>query len=584
MNQSSTSVRFTNIALVIACIGTLTAAPAVSAAAAPQPVPTKSVATANALLASWGAGHDSAGCSAAVALNDDTLWAGVSGQADLEQSVPITPTTLFNAGSVSKPVTALSVLLLERDGRLSLDDSIVKYLPDLPAIYKPVLIRQLLSHTSGVREWQDLLLFMGSFRRDDELRTDDVMRVLRAQDGLNFAPGTQVQYSNSNYILLGELVRVVSGLSLPQFADKRIFVPLHMNNSRLVDDHTALIPHIANGHQKDDPTGWEVVPRTWDLVGPSNLYTSAGDLLKLLAASTRPDWKELLTRMQTPATLADGRPAADDAAKFAGLGFWIRMNGGLTLAGHSGVTHGTRASAYRVRESGYSVAVLCNRNELDPDTIAMQLLDAFTGQGWTASLDTTPPASKPLDAQPAGIARFAGVYQQPQTHLPYRVSTAEGALFLGRPGVRRLQPLADGTNSVADGGDARISFEMAGDTARMKLLNGGAREVETYLRVSSDFSYTPTAAEVEALSGCYASSELGVVVQLRAGANGSLELIDAKGRTRVFEATLPHLWRKGFDTLDFERPASGSPVSFTRSTELAWGIRYQRCICNTTRR
>jgi CubicO group peptidase (beta-lactamase class C family) len=539
---------------------------------------TTRAARASALLPAAGS-TESAGCSAEVALNGKRVWAASKGKADLEHPVAIDTATRFNAGSVAKPVTALAVLLLERDGRLSLDDPIVKYLPELPAVYAPVRIRHLLSHTSGVRDWQDLLLFMGSFRRDDELRTADVMNALRSQNGLNFTPGTRVQYSNSNYALLGAVVGAVSGQTLPLFIHQRIFEPLHMSHSIVIDDHVALVPHVATGYQRTDQGGWELTPRTWDLAGPGNLYTTADDLLKLLAASTRPGWRELLGRMQTAVSLEGGRPASDDAGHRPGLGFWMRQTGDRTLAGHSGVTHGTRAAAYREMKSGTSVAVLCNRNDVDAETIAMQLLDLFTAGGWAATLDTSPPPARPVPVPP-DQTRFAGVYQQAETRLPYRFFAAAGGFFLGKAPGRKLEPLIDGTNAIAGGGDSRVSFDTVDGVGRMKLLNGGARDLELYAKISDDSTYTPAPAELAALAGCYASRELGVRVELRAGDGVSLELVDGRGRKKTFDAVLPHLWRGGFDILEFETGGGGTGTAFFRSTELAWRVRYERRACD----
>jgi hypothetical protein len=380
-------------------------------------------------------------------------------------------------------------------------------------------------------------------------------------------------------VLLGEVVRAVSGKPLPLFAQEHIFAPLHMSHSVVVDDHVALVPHVAMGYQRTDQGGWETTPRTWDLVGPSNLYTTADDLLKLLAASKLPGWRELLNRMQTAVSLEDGRPAADDAGHRPGLGFWMRTTDGRILAGHSGVTYGTRGAAFREIKSGTSVAVLCNRNDVDAETIAMQLLDVFTAGGWAATLDTSPPPSTPLLPAP-DQTRFAGVYQQADSRLPYRFFAAEGGLFMGKAPGRKLQPLADGTSSIAGGGDARISFDVAGGVPRMKLLNGGARELELYSKLSDDSTYTPAPAELAALAGCYASSELGVRIELRAGDGNTLQLVDGRGRKKTYDAVLPHLWRGGFDTLEFESGGSRASAGFHRSTELAWHVRYERRACD----
>ncbi|HEY0553809.1 MAG TPA: serine hydrolase domain-containing protein [Thermoanaerobaculia bacterium] len=551
-------------------------------APAAPPTPAERSARADALLKSWTAGAG-AGCSAAVDLAGQTVWSGVSGDADLEHAAHITSTTPFDVGSLAKPVTALAVLLLVQDGKLALDDSIADRLPDLPAAYRPVHIRHLLSHTSGVPDWQDLLQGLAGFRRDDEVREDDVLRALRGRRALNFAPGTQEQYSNSNYVLLGELVRRISGMPLAELARTRIFTPLEMRDSRIVDDHTALIPGVANGYQHSDEPGpggssWELVPRTNDLVGPQNLYTTAGDLLKLLRAQTRSPWRELFARLQEPATLAGGKPALDAAGRRAGHGVWIQTLAGQTLLGHSGYTHGTRAGAFRVQETGAAVALLCNRNDVDPDLQAMQLLDVFTDSRWASLWREKPAGAPPIEPAPAGITHFAGVYQLPGWGMTYRlIATAEG-LILNRPG-RKLVALTDGSYTVTDAPGTRIRLEASAGGPRMVLLSAGATLPEIYNRVSSEDHYSPSLGEIQQRAGCYESPELGSSVVLHPGDDKTLRLVDEKGRAIDFQPMLPDLWRGGTQILDFD-PSDGTAVrGFFRSTEIAWRVWYRRRPC-----
>jgi CubicO group peptidase (beta-lactamase class C family) len=551
-----------------------------SLATAASLTPEQRTARADGLLKSWTAGAG-AGCSAAVDLAGRTVWSGVSGDADLEHSAHIATNTPFDVGSVAKVVTALAVLLLERDGKLALDDSIVERLPDLPAVYRPVRIRHLLTHTSGVPDWQDLLQGLSGFRRDDEVREDDVLRALRARRVLNFAPGTQVQYSNSNYVLLGELVRKISGVPLPDFARTRIFEPLAMSESRIVVDHTTLIPGVANGYQHSDEAGWELVPRTNDLVGPQNLYTTAGDLLKLLRARTQPPWQAIFARLQAPATLSDGKPAIDAASRLAGHGVWLQTLAGQTLVGHSGYTYGTRAAVYRVEETGAAVALLCNRNDIDPETDAMELLDVFTDSGWRSLWQEKKAAAPAVDRAPAGLERFAGVYQLPGWGMTYRlIATAEGLLF-SKPG-RKLVPLADGSYAITDAPDTLLRLEATPDGARMLLWNSGSHSQdppEIYTRISKDDRYSPTLEEIETRAGCYESPELGTSVELRPGDDKAIRLADPKGRGIAFQALLPDLWRGSNQILQFDRGDGTAVRGFYRSTEIAWRIWYRRRPC-----
>lgn len=555
---------------------------AVRAAVAAVSTPEQRTARANELLKSWTAGAG-AGCSAAVDLAGATVWSGVSGDADLEHSAHIIPTTPFNVGSVAKVVTALAVLLLEHDGKLALDDSIVDRLPDLPAVYRPVHIRHLLTHTSGVSDLQDLLQGLSGFRRDDEVRQEDVLRALRARRSLNFAPGTRVQYSNSNYVLLAEMVQKISGLSLPDFVRTRIFAPLAMNDSRLAAEHTMLIPGVANGYQHSEEAGWEIVPRTEDLLGPGNLYTTAADLLKLMRSQSQAPWPSIFAHLQAPATLSNGKPALDAVSRLAAHGVWLQTLAGQTLVGHSGSTHGTRAALYRVEETGAAVALLCNRNDVDPETDAMELLDVFTGSKWTSLWDEMK-AAAPAEHAPADLQRFAGTYQLAGWGIGYRlIATADGLLF-NKPG-RKLVPLADGSFSITGAPDALLRLETAAEGARMLLWNPGSRlqdPPEIYTRISNDDHYSPTPEEIEARAGCYESPELGTSVELRPGDDKAIRLADPRGREIAFQALLPDVWRGGNQILQFDRGNGTAVRGFYRSTEIAWKVWYRRRPCVTT--
>src|SRR5262245_8473561 len=166
------------------------------------------------------------GCAVGAAIKGQTLVRSAYGMADLEKDTTNTPTTVFDAASVAKQFTATAVLLLERDGKLSLDDPVHKYLPELPDYGVPITIRQMLYHTSGLREWQVLATIAGIEHGTLESGYGQGLDIQRRQRSLNFAPGTRWSYSNSNYHLAGIIVSRVSGMSFADFTTSRIFQPL----------------------------------------------------------------------------------------------------------------------------------------------------------------------------------------------------------------------------------------------------------------------------------------------------------------------------------------------------------------------
>ncbi|UCC40224.1 MAG: beta-lactamase family protein, partial [Candidatus Aminicenantes bacterium] len=187
------------------------------------------------------------------------------GMANLEHNIPITPTSVFRIGSTSKQFTASCVAILALQGKISLDDDIRKHIPELPKYEKPITIRHLLHHTSGMRDY--LTLSAIAALPDDHFYTPkDSVELLSRQRGLNFPPGEEHLYSNSGYLLLGVIVQRVSGKSLNDFAQTHIFKPLGMENTHFHDDHTMVVENRADGYSPLKK-GFRIDMTTLDHVG-----------------------------------------------------------------------------------------------------------------------------------------------------------------------------------------------------------------------------------------------------------------------------------------------------------------------------
>jgi CubicO group peptidase (beta-lactamase class C family) len=201
------------------------------------------------LFAQWSS-TDSPGCSLGVSRNGVTVYERGYGMANLELKVPITPLTAFHVASVSKQFAAMSILLLAQHGQLSLDDEVRKYIPELPDYGTRLTIRHLLTHTSGLREGFTLL-GLAAPREDGVDPNDAVVNMLVRQGALNFTPGSDYQYNNGGYTMLGSIVKRVSGQSLRPFADANIFKPLGMAHTHFHDDPTMIVPNRASGYHRD---------------------------------------------------------------------------------------------------------------------------------------------------------------------------------------------------------------------------------------------------------------------------------------------------------------------------------------------
>lgn len=194
---------------------------------------------------------DSPGCALGVYKDGQIIYKQGYGMADLENDIPITPATVFHVASMSKQFTAASIVLLAQQGKLSLNDDVHKYLPELPDFGERITIRNLIYHTSGLRDQWDLLDLAGWRYSLDLITDDDVMSVMTRQKELNFKPGDKHVYSNTGYTLLGLIVKRVSGLSLREFSTENIFEPLGMTHTHFRDDHGEIVKHNALGYERE---------------------------------------------------------------------------------------------------------------------------------------------------------------------------------------------------------------------------------------------------------------------------------------------------------------------------------------------
>lgn len=230
----------------------------------------------DALFAQWNK-PDSPGCALAVIKDGQVLYKRGYGIANLDHDIPISSKTVFNVASMSKHFTAIGVALLARQGKLSLDDDIRKYLPEMPQYSTPITIRHLIYHTSGIREYSHLMQLAGT--RFQDAPVEEIYQIIARQKELNFKPGEEYLYSNSGYLLLARIVQRVSGKSLREFAGENIFKPLGMSSTRFHDDHSEVIRNRATGYSSRRVGGFAVESTTSDSVGDGGLFTTIDDLI-----------------------------------------------------------------------------------------------------------------------------------------------------------------------------------------------------------------------------------------------------------------------------------------------------------------
>jgi len=380
------------------------------------------------LFAQWDK-PNSPGAMLAIIKDGKVIYERGYGTADLEHNVPISAATVFNIASTSKQFTAMCILMLTRQGKISLDDDIRKYLPEMPKYDSPITVRQLIHHTSGLRDYVSLMALAG-VRQEDYFDQDDVMDVMVRQKGLNFRPGSEFLYSNTGYVLLSLIVQKVSGKSLREFADENIFKPLGMKNTHFQDDQTAIIPNRAVGHSPGGTDTFRISVRANDLVGDGNLNTTIGDLVlwdqNFYDNRLNQGDKDLISQLITPVTLVN-RKQADYA-----FGLSVTRYNGLMTVSHSGSTPGYRSEMIRFPDQRFSVICLANVTNLNAGKLARQVADIYlSGLFKPDKAENRLPAIAPsqfIKLSEIELAKNAGSYQDPLTHDFWQVSIVGGSL------------------------------------------------------------------------------------------------------------------------------------------------------------
>jgi CubicO group peptidase (beta-lactamase class C family) len=418
--------------------------------------------------------------------------------------VPITPASIFHVASVSKQFTGMAIALLARDGKLSLDDDIRRHLPEIPSYGHRITIRHLLNHTSGLRDQWDLLYMARGRFEENRITEADVLEIVARQKALNFVPGTEYVYSNTGYTLAGTIVKRVSGKSLREFADERIFKPLGMTNTHFHDDYTMVVKGRTAAYSRGADGKWHVSLPNYDTYGATSLFTTVGDLLKWDANFAKPvvGDERLLRELRTSATLANG-----DTTGY-GLGIATEVYRGAQLVGHSGGDAGYRTYLGRFPEHGLSVTVLCNAAPANPVALTRSVADIYLG-GKLAPAD--PPAKATATLTPEQLARVAGVYVNPRTGAPTFITLRRDTLIVGRTTGPALVPLSERRFRVT-GQPVELELTPAGQLVQTVL----AWPPRTIPPLERREAARPSRAELERYAGSYYSDELGATYTVTA--------------------------------------------------------------------
>jgi CubicO group peptidase (beta-lactamase class C family) len=500
----------------------------------------------------------SPGCALGVYKDGQIVYERGYGMANLNDDVPITPATVFHVASMSKQFTAASILLLVQQGKLSLDDDVHKYIPELPKFGERITLRHLLHHTSGLRDQWALLGLAGWRYSQDLITDDDVMSVVTRQTELNFKPGEKYMYSNTGFTLLAIIVKRVSGMSLREFTTKNLFEPLGMAHTHFRDDHEEVIQHDALGYEqdgKDKPFRMSLT--NFDTTGATSLHTTVEDLQL---------WDENFyhPRVGGPALIQQmlerGRLNNGELQDYAS-GLVIGTYKGLSTVDHGGADAGYRSDMTRFPEQHFSAAVLCNFADTNPSALVRQVADIILAKDLKAPAPAPgkkTPKTVAMPLTPEQMSTIAGMYWGRERDDFTKVQVKEGKLQIdiGQDNFHELKPFAPGHFHVADvpwGDDIDIHFVAAdaGNPRRLEQTFDGGKP-ELYESVAA---FDPTAAQLAEYPGAFLSEEIDPVyhISLR---NGILTLIRLKHKPDTLRPMMRDTFVGEIGTVRFTRDAN----------------------------
>ena len=430
------------------------------------------------------------GCAAAVSLNGETVFEKAFGLADMEHNVPNTTQTIFESGSVAKQFTAASLVLLQQDGKLSLDDPVRKYIPELPDYGSPLTIRHLLNHTAGLRDWGTVMSLTGAGRGDRVITQDLALDVITHQKALDFTPGSEYSYSNSGYNLAAIIVERVSKQKFPAFVEERLFKPLAMKSSSWRDDYQRIVPGRAQAYARQGNGPWRLNMPFMNVYGNGGMLTTVGDWMKWNAMlDSQTLGAPLVNALETRGVLNDGRKIA------YALGLVIDKYKGLKDVAHGGATAGYQTFLARYPDNKVSVGVMCNGTSPGAGEIAANITDEILGPF------PEPAKTESVTVSEDELKKFVGVWRNEKTHAPARFVIVNG---VSRWSGARLVPMGGG-QFTAGGNQLKFTFDKDGKPVSAETVDSDG-EVRRFIQ---EQAWAPTPADLASFKGDWFSEEAG---------------------------------------------------------------------------
>jgi CubicO group peptidase (beta-lactamase class C family) len=409
------------------------------------------------------------GAAVAIVKDGKVIFRKGYGMANLDHDIPVTPQTVFNIASLSKQFTAFAIYLLESEGKLTFEDDVRKYIPELPFYGSPIKIKHLLAHTSGLRDQAALSALAGG-NPGDVITTEKIMKLVTRQKGLNFKPGSAFNYNNTGYTLLAEIVARISGKTFAVYTHEKIFQPLGMTSTMFYDNQEKIVKNKAESYAKVINVYSHKVINTSN-VGPSNLMTTVEDLSKWVLNFENPiiGNRQLITAFNQPSYLDNGEKVILRIIDGVDTIFHAK---GQNLSNYKGVTmisHGGHAAAFRsflgrFPDQHLSIIALSNDEHNENLNARWSIADFYIKnylkEENTTSAVSTQKSAKPPVTYSSNLSDFEGDYYSDELSTGYTLKVKENKLILSHLRLDDLSLNRVGDNHFSGSGPQTFSFEM----------------------------------------------------------------------------------------------------------------------------
>ena len=494
------------------------------------------------------------GAQLTVSKNGIVLFSKAWGMANLENNIAMSMNNVTEAGSVSKQFTAAAILMLEAQGKLSLDDDIRKYIPEMPDYGTPIKIRHLMHHSSGIRDWGSIAELAGWPRTTKTYHNEDALEIIAKQKTLNNKPGDEFVYSNSNFNLQAIIIERVSGISLAEFSKINIFLPAGMTHTEWRDNFKKIVPNRAIAYEKKDGTYLTDMPNEY-VYGQGGLLTTTEDLCKWVNfySTAKLGGEALLKKQIATDNFNDG------SKNVYAAGLRILKAKGYDVYRHNGATASYRASLEYFPEVGLSIAGLSNTSEFDSSYDAFsQLEDIFL----PAKSPSVKPAELKLDS--TKLLMLTGAYRAVKSGEGLKISFEKGRLY-----GNNFPLVAVNEKAFRYGGDI-LMFDKPG---RIRFVNPD-RDTLIYLPAEKA---TLTSALLQQYAATYHSNETA----------SDLKIVVENNRLRLYMHPykfyeLAPVYKNGFTieglggTIYFERKKGEKFTTMTASISRARNVVFMR--------